>query len=156
MGNEMSPKPLTRNLPTSDGVGVVVTVTRSDDPAAWLLGPENTHHSTPTVFRENCYICRDPEFAQMGLPLCYACSACDGHVAADDTICDDCGEDAQDLYHRAQETICADEGHAWATNLGYWAKKIAVVDGKLTIKKGEWVEPWITCNRCGRGQGQDG
>ena len=62
-----------------------------DDPAIWLL-----HHgpvSTPTVTSDSCYICNDPEFAQMGLPLCYPCKFCGGHVAADDTICDECGKD---------------------------------------------------------------
>lgn len=43
--------------------------------------------------RSNCYICRDPDFAQMGLPLCTSCSKCKGHVAADDSVCDDCGHD---------------------------------------------------------------
>jgi hypothetical protein len=50
-------------------------------------------HSTTTVFKEGCYICEDPEFAQMGMPLCYACQFCDGHVAADDVVCDDCGKE---------------------------------------------------------------
>lgn len=49
--------------------------------------------STPQVFCGGCYICRDPDFAQMGLPLCYPCEKCKGHVAADDTICDDCDHD---------------------------------------------------------------
>ncbi len=51
-----------------------------------------------------CYICRDPHFAQMGLPLCYSCDECSqrgtprrpGHVPADDTICTICGTDALD------------------------------------------------------------
>ena len=45
----------------------------------------------PGATSETCYICRDPDFAAYGLPLCRACPACDGHVAADDTRCDDCG-----------------------------------------------------------------
>lgn len=43
--------------------------------------------------RRGCYICEDPDFARMGLPLCRACPKCGGHVAADDTRCDDCGHD---------------------------------------------------------------
>jgi hypothetical protein len=48
----------------------------------------------------SCYICADPEFSLMGLPLCYACEKCGGHVAADDTVCDDCGYD-----HAEQEEV---------------------------------------------------
>jgi hypothetical protein len=53
--------------------------------------------TTPVVHRDGCYICRDPEFAQMGLPLCYPCPDCLrkgrglGHIPADDVTCDDCG-----------------------------------------------------------------
>lgn len=60
-----------------------------DDPARWMLHDGFT--TTPTVYRASCYICRDPEFAQMGLPLCYPCSECGGHVPADDVECSDCG-----------------------------------------------------------------
>jgi hypothetical protein len=57
--------------------------------------------STPVVHRDGCYICEDPEFAQMGLPLCRLCPACKtGHVAADDTVCDDCGADDQAWWER--------------------------------------------------------
>lgn len=45
--------------------------------------------------RDGCYICEDPEFALMGLPLCYFCPSCKtGHIAADNTVCDDCGREA--------------------------------------------------------------
>jgi hypothetical protein len=65
---------------------------RPTDPAYWMLA--DGHTSTPTVYREACYICRDPEFAQMGLPLCRLCPSCTtGHIPADDTRCDDCGFD---------------------------------------------------------------
>jgi len=43
------------------------------------------------IHRENCYICRDPDFRLYGLPLCKQCPECKGHIAADDSICDDCG-----------------------------------------------------------------
>lgn len=67
-----------------------------NDPAQVLL--RTGHTTTPTVFREKCYICQDPEFAQMGLPLCFACAECGGHVAADDVSCDDCGLDQRGFY----------------------------------------------------------
>ena len=58
---------------------------KPSDPAYWMLfdGVE----STPTVYDDDCYICRDPEFAMMGLPLCYKCLICGAHVPADDPVC---------------------------------------------------------------------
>lgn len=70
-----------------------------DDPAYWMLEEgrrDPSKRSVPVVYRPGCYICTDPEFALMGMPLCYQCPFCKGHVAADDTVCDDCGNDAQD------------------------------------------------------------
>lgn len=75
-----------------------LTVTKPSDPAYSLLLDSHTSIPVPGLYRSHCYICRDPEFAQMGLPLCYACSACGGHVAADETVCEDCGTDAQEVY----------------------------------------------------------
>lgn len=69
---------------------------RPQDPAFWML--LDGHTSTPVVHRDGCYICEDPEFAQMGLPLCRACPDCIragrglGHVPADDDVCDECGD----------------------------------------------------------------
>ena len=57
-----------------------------NDPAYWMLFSEHT--STPTIYSPNCYICCDPEYAQMGLPLCYKCFICGAHVPADGGICD--------------------------------------------------------------------
>jgi hypothetical protein len=61
--------------------------------------------STPVVHDDKCYICRDPEFAQMGLPLCRRCPECvrqgrdGGHIPADDTECTFCGyEDRPEDY----------------------------------------------------------
>lgn len=51
--------------------------------------------AVPGATSDTCYICRDPEYAERGLPLCRACPACRGHIAADDSICDDCGLDDQ-------------------------------------------------------------
>lgn len=72
---------------------------KKTDPAYWMLEEglkDSSERSTTTVYRSSCYICRDPEFALMGLPLCYPCSTCGGHVAADDSHCDDCGYDQED------------------------------------------------------------
>jgi hypothetical protein len=66
------------------------------DPAYWMIeeGMNNPSSRTKTsVHKSGCYICEDPEFSLMGLPLCYPCAKCGGHVAADDCICDDCGQD---------------------------------------------------------------
>lgn len=63
--------------------------------------------SKPVVYKSNCYICRDPEFAQMGLPLCRPCRKCiesgdiergDGHIPADDTVCTVCEYDEMEDY----------------------------------------------------------
>jgi hypothetical protein len=65
------------------------------DPAFWML--LDGRISIPTVYLEGCYICEDPEFAQMGLPLCSECPECLrqqrglGHIPADDVTCDVCG-----------------------------------------------------------------
>lgn len=59
---------------------------KDDDPAIWML--RDDFHSTPTSFNPNCYICTDPEYAQMGLPLCSSCYECGAHVPADDCVCD--------------------------------------------------------------------
>lgn len=64
------------------------------DPARHLLSDD--FKTTPKVFRDNCYICKDMEFARLGMPLCNLCCACaalnkEGHIAADDQNCDDCG-----------------------------------------------------------------
>lgn len=70
-----------------------------DDPAYWMLEQgrkDPAKRSKPTVFKKGCYICEDPEFALMGLPLCSPCKKCGGHVPADDTRCDDCHADQQD------------------------------------------------------------
>lgn len=67
-----------------------------DDPAYWMLEQgikDPTKRSSSTVFLLGCYICEDIEFSLMGLPLCYECKFCKGHVAADDSICDICGKD---------------------------------------------------------------
>jgi hypothetical protein len=76
---------------------------KTSDPAYWML--KDGHTSTKEVHRDDCYICRDPEFAQMGLPLCKPCPKCSaekgetaGHVPADDEYCDDCGASLVELW----------------------------------------------------------
>lgn len=78
----------------SDDSGIPITVTQPDDPAYALLKDEFT--TKPKVYKKGCYICEDPEFAQMGLPLCWPCPKCGGHIPADDCECDDCGYDASE------------------------------------------------------------
>lgn len=70
------------------------------DPAYWMLEQglnDPTKRTYTEVYKRGCFICEDPEFSLMGLPLCYACKSCGGHVPADDTVCDGCGVDQQDL-----------------------------------------------------------
>ena len=60
---------------------------------------------TPVVHSATCYICNDPEYAQMGLPLCRKCPKCGGHIPADDYACDSCGYDEREAY----EAWCAEQ-----------------------------------------------
>jgi hypothetical protein len=72
------------------------------DPAYHLLTDGKT--SKPTVYDPNCYICVDPEYAQMGLPLCYPCEGCKEHIAADDgPECGKCGFDHYEAYLKKEE-----------------------------------------------------
>jgi hypothetical protein len=87
---------LTERWTLSEPSGIPITVTQPDDPAYALL--QDGYTSTPTVFKEGCYICEDPEFAQMGLPLCKPCPICGAHVAADDIECDN-GHDTMEYYY---------------------------------------------------------
>lgn len=89
----------------SDCEGSCLSLTRStqmktSDPAYSLLHDDVV--SVPQVYSDDCYICRDPEFSQMGLPLCKPCFACQGHVAADDDVCDDCAASQHDLWLEKQ------------------------------------------------------
>ena len=66
---------------------------KKDDPCYWMLEQglnDPSKRSKTTVYKEDCYICNDPEFSLMGLPLCYPCVKCLGHVPADDDTCSDC------------------------------------------------------------------
>lgn len=73
-----------------------------DDPAYWMLDHPDIPRTPKVVHKDGCYICEDDEFARMGLPLCYPCPICGGHIAADDTVCDD-GHDAQEFFLAQQK-----------------------------------------------------
>jgi D-serine deaminase-like pyridoxal phosphate-dependent protein len=101
---------------------------RPGDPAYILL--DAGHTSVQTVHRKGCYICEDREFARMGLPLCNPCCACaaqdrQGHIPADDQICDDCGHDlCFDCYRvPPQENICTCDTPCCEADIG-----IGVID----------------------------
>jgi len=69
---------------------------QKNDPCYWMLTQGLEHpelRSGSDVYDANCYICKDEEFSLMGLPLCYPCRFCKGHVAADDTVCSVCKKD---------------------------------------------------------------
>jgi hypothetical protein len=104
---------------------------KPNDPAFWMLqtgkrleaegvtgdlvvGPDWLQEKE--VHRDGCYICEDPEFRLMGLPLCKACPQCSaegnnvlGHIAADDEECDDCGYNLREHYEAEQEAKGGDE-----------------------------------------------
>lgn len=85
-----------------------------EDPAYFLL---SSGHTTPkTAHSDRCYICRDPEYAQMGLPLCTYCGTCTakegqsaGHIPADDVECSVCGA-VSDEYVEAMERLSKETG----------------------------------------------
>jgi hypothetical protein len=147
----MTFEPQFEYLPTDMNGGTVqITVTQPDDPAYWLLTSANTHHSVPNldIFRNDCYICRDPEFAQMGLPLCKPCEACKtGHVPADDVICDNCGADAQELYYARCEAECEANGHQWKDYPASTYPRTRQVNGQWVTE--QYTEPaCTTCSHC--------
>lgn len=61
------------------------------DPAQALIASAGM--TVPTIYRQGCYICMDPEFALMGMSLCRVCPDCGGHIPGDDVVCDDCHYD---------------------------------------------------------------
>lgn len=99
---------------------------KSDDPAYWMLQrgqneawalatgqiseDETTWITKSSVFNGRCYICNDPEFALMGLPLCYPCPVetdgveCGEHVPADDEECDK-GHNIR-VWHYSKGKLC--------------------------------------------------
>lgn len=87
---------------------------KSSDPAYWMLvrGVQESTGAVPdtgwvtpkTIHKDGCYICEDPEFALMGLPLCKPCPVvvdgvvCGAHVPADDEDCDE-GHSVHQWYY---------------------------------------------------------
>lgn len=98
-----------RHQAGDDGALAHSVASKPYDPAFALLLDGKT--STPVVHLEGCYICEDPEFAAMGLPLCFKCPACVrkgetlGHIAADDTKCDICGYEHSPLDYADDGSI---------------------------------------------------
>lgn len=82
---------------------VWTTLTQPGDPAYQLMQNPNIY-SVPndSIYRDDCYICVDPEFAMMGLPLCKPCPQCGGHCPADDVECEN-GHDLYELYMIEQD-----------------------------------------------------
>lgn len=85
---------------------------KPSDPAYFLLerGRRDPSFRTPTpIFKKGCYICEDPEFSMMGLPVCKPCPVlvdgqpCGAHWAADDSVCDK-GCDVQADYEAYLES----------------------------------------------------
>lgn len=98
---------------------------KQSDPAYWMLErgemeaeetEEYIWRSKPKVYSADCYICNDPEFSLMGLPLCNPCQLCGGHVPADDEDCDDCGVSARWLYERQTPGITPMPRKLWGIN----------------------------------------
>lgn len=86
-------------------------------PAYWMLEEglaDPTKRSTTNVYSRGCYICDDPEFSLMGLPLCYACFVCGEHVAADNMECGACGHD----HCERHDDISIKQATAWADDGG--------------------------------------
>ena len=100
-------------VPSETNPDIDITVTLPDDPAQMLLQNPDVY-TIPEVYDENCYICNDPEFAQMGLPLCKSCPDCGdgkGHVPADDVSCTVCGSSSlYDAYMSDQPEYDIEEG----------------------------------------------
>jgi len=136
---------------------------KPDDPCYHMLlsGPI----TTPVIYREGCYICEDLEFSQMGLPLCTKCLACDGHVAADHDVCDDCSYSAFPFHTDELPTShapigkCAVDGPGFlfAGNMGvylgscmglsFWSNLDAVGQTEALIfagrrKAGKFIRSW--------------
>lgn len=96
------------------------------DPAFRLLLDDFTSEHAPGVqeigLERGCYICQDPEFAQMGLPLCRKCPECvrqgrgPGHIPADDSVCDECGHEETPADYPQPEPVPPYTAKAEATS----------------------------------------
>ena len=91
------------NVEWVDSTAGPITVTQPEDPAQVLLqNPDIYSVPNDDIFDPSCYICVDPEFAAMGLPLCYPCPKCGGHIAADDGDCGACGYSGHEEYMKTK------------------------------------------------------
>ena len=97
------------------------TTMPNDDPALWML--LDGYETTPIVHSNACYICQDPDYARMGLPLCRKCPSCNGHIAADDTVCDNCGLDDHGFYMCVRENNPLDLEKCFSTGYPDYASR---------------------------------
>lgn len=114
--------------------GMPVTVTQPNDPARALLLDGHTS-TTDAPASKKCYICNDPEFSRMGLPLCRKCPACGGHIAADDAVCDVCGLDDSAFYQVESE---ADLEFCFSTGYPDYEQKTPT-----DVELGKAVNAWL-------------
>lgn len=109
--------------------GDLKLATQDDDPAAWMLHDGKTSKHAPGVqevgLLHSCYVCADPEFAQMGLPLCRPCPECQRNQQdcqacggtgglPDHTPCTDClstGKLGLPGHIPADDSVCDCCGH---------------------------------------------
>jgi len=94
----------------------------ADDPFGGLpvIAPED--RAEPGACSSTCYICQDPDFAARGLPLCRACPACGGHVAADMSVCDGCGLDDSDFWQLV--AMVKEDGQELDSDLTIYTRRI--------------------------------
>jgi len=85
-----------------------------------VIAPEDC--AEPGACSDDCYICRDQDFAARGLPLCRACPACGGHIAADDSVCDDCGLDDSDFWQLV--AMVKEDGQELDSDLTIYTRRI--------------------------------
>lgn len=73
---------------------------RLDDPAVVLMLLPKPKVTYERGYSPTCYICADPEYAAMGMPLCKVCldPNCGAHAAADDN-----GHDQYELWMETQD-----------------------------------------------------
>lgn len=103
---------------------------KPSDPAYWMLeqglADPSKRSKSNVAKKPNCYICLDPEYALMGLPLCFACHICGSHVAADESECDTCGHD----HSEGPDDLDARQANTWAD------------DGGKPFESGPWLTDW--------------
>ena len=124
----------------ADEIGVTVN---PDDPCGFDPLPHERWTPIPSVYHERCYICRDPEYMTHGLPLCFPCDLCGGHVAADDDICDECG--ATQSREPDYDTIdCQITGVRLVKTDSTWTRPVLCIVSESAPRNttlcGEWLD----------------